>query len=59
MINGVDIYAIRYTTHKIMMEKMYDARKWIGMHGNKKSYLMFYFLHEYRIAPIVMQLNSS
>jgi hypothetical protein len=28
------------------------------MHGNKKSYLMFYFLHKYMIAPIVIQLNS-
>jgi hypothetical protein len=24
----------------------------------KKMYLMLYFLHKYRIAPTVMQLNS-
>jgi hypothetical protein len=28
------------------------------MHGNKKSYLMLYFLYEYRIPPTAMQLNS-
>jgi hypothetical protein len=28
------------------------------MHGNKKIYLMLYFLYKYRIAPIAMQLNS-
>jgi hypothetical protein len=44
--------------HKIRMTKMNDEIKWIDMHGNKKSYLMIYFLHKYRIAPIVMQLNS-
>jgi hypothetical protein len=29
------------------------------MHGNKKSHLMLYFFHKYRIHPIVMlmQLN--
>jgi hypothetical protein len=37
--------------HKIRMTKMYDERKWIGMYENKKLYLMFYFLHKYRIAP--------
>jgi hypothetical protein len=30
----------------------------ISMHENKKSYLMFYFFHKYRIPPTVMQLNS-
>jgi hypothetical protein len=44
--------------HKIRMTKMYDERKYIGMHGKKKSYLMLYFLHKYRITPTVMQLNS-
>jgi hypothetical protein len=28
------------------------------MHENKKSYLMLYFLHKYRIALTVMQLDS-
>jgi hypothetical protein len=28
------------------------------MHGNKKSYLMLYFLYKYRIAPTAMQLDS-
>jgi hypothetical protein len=28
------------------------------MHRNKKSHLMFYFLHKYRIPPTVMQLNA-
>jgi hypothetical protein len=28
------------------------------MHINKKSHLMFYFLHKYRIPPTVMQLNA-
>jgi hypothetical protein len=28
------------------------------MHGNKKSHLMFYFLHKYRIPPTAMQLNA-
>jgi hypothetical protein len=28
------------------------------MHRNKKSYLMFYFLHKYRIPPTAMQLNA-
>jgi hypothetical protein len=28
------------------------------MHGNKKKYLMLYFLHKYRIAQPAMQLNS-
>jgi hypothetical protein len=28
------------------------------MHGNKKLYLMFYFLHKYRLAPTAMQLDS-
>jgi hypothetical protein len=28
------------------------------MHGNKKLYLMLYFLHKYRIAPTAMQLDS-
>jgi hypothetical protein len=28
------------------------------MHGNKKSYLMLYFVHKYRIAPTIMQLDS-
>jgi hypothetical protein len=27
------------------------------MHGNKKYYLMLYFLHKYRIPPTTMQLN--
>jgi hypothetical protein len=40
--------------HKIWMTKMYDEMKWIGMYGNKKLYLMFYFLHKYRIAPTTM-----
>jgi hypothetical protein len=40
------------------MTKTYDERKWIGMHRNKKSYLMIYFLHKYKIAPTAMQLNS-
>jgi hypothetical protein len=26
---------------QIRMIKMYDERKWSGMYGNKKSYLMF------------------
>jgi hypothetical protein len=29
------------------------------MHRNKKSYLMFYFLHKYRIPPTAMQLKNS
>jgi hypothetical protein len=36
------------------MHKIYDERKWIVMYENKKSYLMPYFLHKYRIAPIAM-----
>jgi hypothetical protein len=28
------------------------------MHRNKKSHLMFYFLHKYRIPPTAMQLNA-
>jgi hypothetical protein len=28
------------------------------MNRNKKSYLMFYFLHKYRILPTNMQLNT-
>jgi hypothetical protein len=28
------------------------------MHRNKKSYLIFYFLHKYRIPPTAMQLNA-
>jgi hypothetical protein len=28
------------------------------MHRNKKSYLMFYFLHKYSIPPTAMQLNT-
>jgi hypothetical protein len=28
------------------------------MYRNKKSYLIFYFLHKYRIPPTVMQLNA-
>jgi hypothetical protein len=28
------------------------------MHRNKKSRLMFYFLHKYRIPPTAMQLNA-
>jgi hypothetical protein len=40
--------------HKIRMTKMYGERKWIGMYRNKKSYLIFYFLHKYRIAPTIM-----
>jgi hypothetical protein len=44
--------------HKIRMTKMYDERKLIGKHGNKKTYLMFYFLHKYRIATTVIELNS-
>jgi hypothetical protein len=27
-------------------------------HRNKKSYLMFYFFHQYRIPPTAMQLNT-
>jgi hypothetical protein len=27
------------------------------MHGNEKSYLMFYFLHKYMIPPTAMLLN--
>jgi hypothetical protein len=44
---------------KITVTKMLDERKWIGMQGNKKSYLMLYFHHKYRIAPTAMQLCSS
>jgi hypothetical protein len=40
--------------HKIRMTKMYDERKWIHMYGNKKSYLMLYFLYKYRIASTTM-----
>jgi hypothetical protein len=28
------------------------------MYGNKKSYLMFYFLYKYRVAQTAMQLIS-
>jgi hypothetical protein len=28
------------------------------MYGNKKSYLMLYFLHKYMTAPTAMQLGS-
>jgi hypothetical protein len=28
------------------------------MHINKESYLMIYFIQEFRIAPTVMKLNS-
>jgi hypothetical protein len=35
------------------MTKIYDERK-MGMHGNKKTYLMLYFIHKYRIAPTTM-----
>jgi hypothetical protein len=41
------------------MARMYDKRNWIDMYVNKKSYLMIYFLHKYRITPTAMQLNSS
>jgi hypothetical protein len=27
-------------------------------HRNKKSYLMFYFLHKYKISSTAMQLNT-
>jgi hypothetical protein len=37
---------------------MYDEMKLIGMHGNKKPYLMLYFLHKYKITPTIIQLNS-
>jgi hypothetical protein len=40
--------------HKIRMTQMYDERKWIGIYGNKESYLMIYFVHKYRIAPTAM-----
>jgi hypothetical protein len=40
--------------YKIRMTKMYDERKCIVMYKNKKSYLMLYFLHKYRIAPTTM-----
>jgi hypothetical protein len=40
------------------MTKMYYERKLIGMYGNKKLYLMIYFLYKYMIAPIAMQLTS-
>jgi hypothetical protein len=44
--------------HKFRMAKMCNEKKWIGMHVNKNSYLMFYFLHKYRIPPTVIQLIS-
>jgi hypothetical protein len=44
--------------HKIRMTKIYDKSKWLGIHGNKKSYSMFYLLHKYRIASTTIQLNS-
>jgi hypothetical protein len=44
--------------HKFRMTRMCDERKWIDMHENKKLYLIFYFLHKYRIAPRAMKLNS-
>jgi hypothetical protein len=28
------------------------------MHRNKKSHLMFYLLHKYRIPPTAMQINT-
>jgi hypothetical protein len=52
MLNGVGIYAIRYTAykfvsgikicfllhaHKFSMTGMYAEKKWIGKHGNKKK----------------------
>jgi hypothetical protein len=60
LCNSVHCVKIGYLVqaHKIRLAKMYDERKWIGMHGNKKSYLMLYFLHKYRIAATTMQLES-
>jgi hypothetical protein len=48
LCNSIHCVKIGYLlhAHKFRMTKMYDKRKWIGMHGNKKkSYLMLYFLH--------------
>jgi hypothetical protein len=60
LCNLVHCIKICYLLHavKIRMTKMYDESKWIGMYRNKKSYLMFYFLYKYRVAPTFMQLNS-
>jgi prolyl oligopeptidase PreP (S9A serine peptidase family) len=62
MLHNIDIYenSAHYVKicymllDKIRMTKMYDERKWIVMYGNKKSYLMLYFLHKYRIPPTPM-----
>jgi hypothetical protein len=43
---------------KLGCQKCTMKRKLIDTHGNKKSYLMLYFLHKYTIAPTIMQLNS-
>jgi hypothetical protein len=38
--------------------KIMQLKEMNCMHRNKKSYLMFYFLHKYRIPPTAMQLNT-
>jgi hypothetical protein len=51
LCNSVHCVKICYLlhAHKIRMTKMYDEMKYISVHGNKKSYLVLYFLHKYMI----------
>jgi hypothetical protein len=44
--------------HKFKMARMCVERKWIGIHGNKKSDLNALFLYKYRISSIAIQLDS-
>jgi hypothetical protein len=58
LCNSVHYVKICYPlyAHKFRMERICNEKR-IGMHRNKKSYLMLYLLHKYRIHPTVMQLN--
>jgi hypothetical protein len=60
LCNSVHCVKICYLlhAHKIRMTKMYDERNRLTYMETKKSYLMLYFLHKYRIALTVMQLDS-
>jgi hypothetical protein len=64
MLQGVDNYAIQLLRKNLLpavCAQIYDGNNVQSMemnYRNKKSYLMLYFLHKYRIPPTAMQLNS-
>jgi hypothetical protein len=67
MLHDVDTYVIQYTAQKsvtcCMCTKLGCKKCTMKENGltcmkTKKSYLILHFLHEYRIAPTIMQLNS-